>query len=105
MVVPLMLALCYEFELSYYCDVFSVRTCFAMSWRKHCMWLCVQRQDKDEAVTLDYGHSSLDNVPSDVFAHERTLEELTLVSNQIRDLPRVGLVTFSYVSNVICCYY
>jgi hypothetical protein len=57
-------------------------------WKKRCM-LCVRRQDDDDAASLDYRHSSLSNVPSDVFAHERTLEELFLDSNRIRDLPRV----------------
>lgn len=37
---------------------------------------------------LDYRHSSLRDVPSEVFNRERTLEELYADSNQIRDLPR-----------------
>lgn len=60
------------------------------SWRKHCMLMCMRRQNKDDdATSLDYRHSSLNDVPSDVFTHERTLEELRLDSNHIRDLPRV----------------
>ena len=39
---------------------------------------------------LDYRHCSLDFLPSDVFTAERTLEELRLDANQIRDLPRVN---------------
>lgn len=39
---------------------------------------------------LDYRHSSLTDVPGDVFNFERTLEELYTDSNQIRDLPRVS---------------
>jgi len=52
--------------------------------------MCMRRQNKDDDTTsLDYRHSSLTDVPSDVFTHERTLEELRLDSNHIRDLPRV----------------
>ena len=63
------------------------------SWRKHCMLMCMRRQNKDDDTTsLDYRRSSLNDVPSDVFTHERTLEELHLDSNHIRDLPRVIIV-------------
>ena len=37
---------------------------------------------------LDFSHSSLNDVPNDVFVYERTLESLCLESNNIRDLPR-----------------
>ena len=40
---------------------------------------------------LDYRHCSLDFLPSDVFVYERTLEELFLDANQIKDLPRVRI--------------
>ncbi|XP_064624560.1 erbin-like isoform X2 [Lineus longissimus] len=46
------------------------------------------RQPVQEVHTLDYRHSSLSQVPNEVFAWERTLEELYVDSNQIRDLPR-----------------
>jgi len=66
------------------------------SWRKHCMLMCMRRQNKDDdATSLDYRHSSLNDVPSDVFTHERTLEELRLDSNHIRDLPRVCTIQFT----------
>ena len=37
---------------------------------------------------LDYRHCSLDDVPNEIFAYERTLETLRLDCNNIRDLPR-----------------
>ena len=37
---------------------------------------------------LDLAHCSLDSVPSDIFAYERTLERLHLECNNIRELPR-----------------
>jgi len=58
--------------------------------------MCMRRQNKDDdATSLDYRHSSLNDVPSDVFTHERTLEELHLDSNRIRDLPRVCIDLFN----------
>lgn len=57
--------------------------------------MCMHRQNKDDdATSLDYRHSNLNDVPSDVFTHERTLEELRLDSNHIRDLPRVCYAWF-----------
>ena len=47
------------------------------------------RGEVEDVRTLDFRHCGLQNVPSDVFQLERTLEELFLDSNQIRDLPRV----------------
>ena len=37
---------------------------------------------------LDYAHNSLNDVPNEVFAFERTLEKIVLDCNNIRDLPR-----------------
>ena len=37
---------------------------------------------------MDYSRSCLEDIPSEVFNRERTLEELNLSSNQIRELPR-----------------
>ena len=74
-------------------------------WKKKCMWMCVRHggeDDEDDASSLDYRHSSLSSVPSDVFAHERTLEELFLDSNQIRDLPRVCLKWQDFFSLQLC---
>ena len=42
----------------------------------------------EEVSELDLAHCSLDSVPSDIFAYERTLERLFLECNNIRDLPR-----------------
>ena len=54
---------------------------------------CLKLGKKSVEVTvLDYRHSSLDYIPSDVFTHERTLEELHVDANQITELPRVSEV-------------
>ena len=47
------------------------------------------RPQEEEVRVLDYRHSSLDQVPPEVFNFERTLEELYVDANNIRDLPRV----------------
>ena len=52
--------------------------------------LCFRAPVPDVRV-LDYHHTSLINVPNEVFNWERTLEELYVDSNQIRDLPRVRI--------------
>lgn len=49
---------------------------------------CLKPKIEEEVRVLDYRHSSLTDVPGDVFNFERTLEELYTDSNQIRDLPR-----------------
>ena len=57
-------------------------------------WLlcgCCQRKDVEDVRELDYSHCSLTVVPSDVFQFERTLEELSLNSNQITQLPKVSV--------------
>lgn len=54
-------------------------------------WLgcCGLGAGREGAVrALDYAHCSLHDVPAEVFEHERTLEELLLNSNRLRDLPR-----------------
>ena len=51
-----------------------------------CPSLCF-RPKTDNVTALDFSHHCLEDVPSNVFSHERTLEELGLDSNQIRDLP------------------
>ena len=52
--------------------------------------LCMSclRKEEEEVTELDYRHCSLDDVPNEIFAYERTLETLRLDSNNIRDLPR-----------------
>ncbi|KAL8581404.1 hypothetical protein ACOMHN_004289 [Nucella lapillus] len=49
---------------------------------------CLRPKMEEEVRVLDYRHSSLTDLPGDVFNFERTLEELYTDSNQIRDLPR-----------------
>lgn len=39
---------------------------------------------------IDKRHCNLLSVPDDALRHTRSLEELLLDANQIRDLPRVG---------------
>lgn len=58
--------------------------------RRHCCPSLCFRPKADDVSVLDYSHHCLEDVPNNVFAHERTLEELDLDSNQIRDLPRVS---------------
>lgn len=54
-------------------------------------WYCpCFRPETDDVTVLDYSHFNLDDVPSEVFSFERTLEELYLDANQIKDLPRVN---------------
>ncbi|XP_046405155.1 erbin-like isoform X2 [Ischnura elegans] len=48
---------------------------------------CLKSQTED-IVRLDYRHCTLTDVPPEVFAFERTLEELYLDANRIKDLPR-----------------
>ncbi|XP_042909223.1 uncharacterized protein [Parasteatoda tepidariorum] len=52
---------------------------------RHCPCL---RPENDDVRLLEYSHSNLDDVPNEVFGYERTLEELFLDANQIKDLPR-----------------
>lgn len=59
---------------------------------RHCPCL---RPENDDVRLLEYSHSSLDDVPNEVFGYERTLEELFLDANQIKDLPRV-ITSFLY---------
>lgn len=61
-----------------------------MGLLKRCPCFCI-RVAEEEVRELDYSHCSLEEVPSTVFNHERTLESVKLDSNQIRDLPRVSL--------------
>ncbi len=49
---------------------------------------CLRKQE-DDVTVLDYRHCGLEHMPSEVFNYERTLEELNVDANQIRDLPRV----------------
>lgn len=46
------------------------------------------RPPTEEIHVLDYRHNSLSDLPTEVFNVERTLEELYVDNNQLRDLPR-----------------
>ncbi|CAM1325269.1 Uncharacterised protein g8899 [Pycnogonum litorale] len=56
-----------------------------MSFFRHCSCF---RPEAEDIQILDFRHSNLTDVPDNVFTYERTLEELNLDANQIRDLPR-----------------
>ena len=65
---------------------------------------CFQKEEEEEITQLDYAHHSLNDVPNDVFVYERTLEQLVLDCNNIRDLPRQlfhceGLKSLSVADN------
>ena len=48
-------------------------------------WRCNRQVDY-----LDRSHCSLNFIPDEVYRYERSIEELYLEANQIKDLPRVG---------------
>lgn len=76
-----------------------------------CFKTCTELFTSEEAddldtKCLDYSRCNLKEVPSAVFSAERTLEELILDSNSVRDLPRVlfhctGLRKLSLADNEI----
>ena len=61
---------------------------------------CLGREE-EEVTELDYRHCSLDDVPNEIFAYERTLEILRLDCNNIRDLPRYSQLVPSLPSPTI----
>lgn len=61
------------------------RASLADRWRS---LMCCLRPVDDEVQKLDFRHCSLNDVPAEIFNHERTLEVLYLDCNQITDLPR-----------------
>ena len=46
---------------------------------------------------IDKRHCNLTQVPEDILRYVRTLEELLLDANQIRELPRVCIMKISYI--------
>lgn len=51
---------------------------------------------------VDKSHSSLTEIPEDIFRYSRSLEELFLDANHLRDLPKVstyGFVDFALHAN------
>ena len=71
-----------------YIHVFKFSFFTGLSMSRGFMCPCLGKVAED-VVTLDYRHCSLEHVPPEVFNNERTLEELYLDSNLIRELPRV----------------
>lgn len=66
---------------------------------------CLKPQIEEDIRELDYRHFSLTDVPAEVFNVERTLEDLYLDSNQIRDLPRVSFILRSdclWITDSMC---
>lgn len=51
---------------------------------------------------IDKRHCGLANVPDDVLRYSRTLEELLLDSNHIRDLPKVIFHIHIYIYSCDC---
>ncbi|XP_043919287.1 erbin isoform X1 [Protopterus annectens] len=46
------------------------------------------RGEEEVIRTIDFSHCNLEQVPKEIFSHEKTLEELYLDANQIDDLPK-----------------
>ena len=44
---------------------------------------------------VDKSHSSLTEIPEDIFRYARSLEELSLDANHLRDLPKVSILSLS----------
>ena len=63
---------------------------------------CLRPKIEEEVHLLDYRHCSLNDLPSEVFSFERTLEELYADSNQLKDLPRVSFTSMSVLRRAIC---
>ena len=64
---------------------------------------CLRPEDPEVHV-LDYRHCSLEHMPAEVFLWERTLEELYVDANQIRDLPRVSTCSLTPSLLVSLCH-
>ena len=53
-------------------------------------------------AALDLCHNNLTSVPADIFRYEKSIEELYLDANQIRELPRVDCFICFLAFVVIC---
>lgn len=53
------------------------------------MFRCLPWRCNRQVESLDRSHCSLTFVPDEVYRYDRSLEELYLDANQIKDLPRV----------------
>jgi len=58
-------------------------------------WLC-GKAEKESYQVLDYSHRNLLNVPTDIYEHAQTLEDLYLDANPLKDLPK-ALFTLQYL--------
>lgn len=71
----------------------SVSQCLKMTTKRNLLVRLVPcrclRGEEETVTTLDYSHCSLEQVPKEIFAFEKTLEELYLDANQIEELPKV----------------
>ena len=63
------------------------------------MFRCLPWRCNRQVDSLDRSHCSLTFVPDEVYRYDRSLEELFLDANQIKDLPRVGSKHF-VVNNI-----
>lgn len=52
---------------------------------------------------IDKRHCSLANVPEDIMRYARSLEELLLDANHLRDLPKVSLTSQDFPSFFFPC--
>lgn len=53
-------------------------------WKKCCCLCARETYEPPDVQELDYKHSSLTEVPPEIFTYERTLEKLLLGSNQVK---------------------
>ena len=75
----------------YFCRSCIIWPLFIMPWK--CFLNCV-RPETEDVRQLDYQHCMLQDVPPQVFAYERTLEELYLDSNRVS----CPILWFGYLS-------
>ena len=57
------------------------------------------KAEKEFFHVLDYSHKNLLNVPTEIYEHAQTLEDLYLDANQLKDLPKV-----CYIARVLTCF-
>lgn len=50
------------------------------------------KAEKEFFHVLDYSHKNLLNVPTEIYEHAQTLEDLYLDANQLKDLPKVNII-------------
>lgn len=60
-------------------------------------WLCCgkcKKSNTEDVRSLDYSHCLLNEVPTEIFLYERTLEKLYLDSNRVMSLTKRILTYF-----------